>query len=180
MRLKWSIPIVLLMMLFSCKTPEYMKHIPYFENLPDSGQLAVQNAKINQIKLQSNDILDVKVIPLSGASIGMESSTASLSNEGASGNMNGGGGNVASGYMVDANGNISLPLIGDINVAGLTVSDAKKAIQIKADYYYKKPVVTVRLVNLKVSVLGEVAHPGVFTFTSEKIPFSMLLQAPVI
>jgi len=66
------------------------------------------------------------------------------------------------GYQVDNNGNISLPVIGSINVAGRTLKQVKEQIQKKADEYVKDADIQVRLLNFKVSILGEVNAPGVY------------------
>jgi polysaccharide export outer membrane protein len=66
------------------------------------------------------------------------------------------------GYQVDNNGDIILPVIGLVNVGGRTLKGAKEQIQVRADEYLKGADVQVRLLNYKVSLLGEVRSPGVF------------------
>jgi polysaccharide biosynthesis/export protein len=66
------------------------------------------------------------------------------------------------GYQADANGDISLPLIGKITVRGLTLQEAEAAIYAKAKEYLKEVSVKVRLLNYKVTVMGEVNEPGVY------------------
>ena len=75
-------------------------------------------------------------------------------------------------YLVDNDGQIDYPIVGVINVGGLTKSDCEKLILSKIRPYLnenERPVVTVRMSNYKISVLGEVAHPGMFTVGNEKI-----------
>jgi polysaccharide export outer membrane protein len=66
------------------------------------------------------------------------------------------------GYQIDANGDISLPLIGKVNVRGLTLRQSEAAIHAKAKEYLKELSVKVRLLNYKVTVMGEVVKPGVY------------------
>src|SRR2546428_2428157 len=73
------------------------------------------------------------------------------------------------GYLVDKNGLIDMPVIGSMKLSGLTSDDASTMIKAKLTNYLKEPSVSVRFLNFKVSVLGEVARPGVFTVTSERI-----------
>lgn len=75
-------------------------------------------------------------------------------------------------YLVDNNGQIEYPVVGTITVGGLTKSDCEKLILSKIKPYLnenERPVVTVRMTNYKISVLGEVARPGMFTVGNEKI-----------
>jgi polysaccharide export outer membrane protein len=75
-------------------------------------------------------------------------------------------------YLVDNNGQIEFPVVGAISVGGLTKSDCEKLIMSKIKPYLnenERPVVTVRMSNYKISVLGEVARPGMFTVGNEKI-----------
>lgn len=75
------------------------------------------------------------------------------------------------GYTVDTDGNIDFPIIGKINVAGLNrwgVAQKVKNELVKRDLL-KDPVVTVEFMNFKVSVIGEVARPGTFSITNDRI-----------
>lgn len=66
------------------------------------------------------------------------------------------------GYQIDANGDISLPLIGKVTVKGLTLQECEVLIHSKAKEYLKELSVKVRLLNYKVTVMGEVTKPGVY------------------
>lgn len=73
-------------------------------------------------------------------------------------------------YLVNNNGEIDFPVIGRIKVGGMTKNQAEDLIRQKLQPYLKEtPIVTVRMVNYKISVLGEVARPGSFTVTNEKV-----------
>lgn len=74
-----------------------------------------------------------------------------------------------SGYLVDANGMIELPLIGQVTVLGLTNATASALIKSKLKVYLKEPTVTVRNLNFRISVLGEVARPSLFTIPNEQV-----------
>lgn len=74
------------------------------------------------------------------------------------------------GYLVDQNGNINFPGLGEVHLAGLTKKDAIDLLQEKISIYLTiKPIVNIRFLNYKVSVLGEVNRPGVYTISDEKI-----------
>lgn len=73
------------------------------------------------------------------------------------------------GYMIDPEGNIKFPMIGDVKLAGLTLNEARDLIQSKIDEYIANVVVAVRLLNYDITVLGEVARPGTYTFTQREV-----------
>ena len=75
-------------------------------------------------------------------------------------------------YLVDNNGNITFPIIGEIHLGGLTKSEAEKLIEQKIKPFMageENPIVTVRMTGYQISVLGEVSRPGTFTVSREKI-----------
>ena len=73
-------------------------------------------------------------------------------------------------YLVDNDGNIDYPVLGKLRVQGLTTRECEAMIR-KAllEYLSEEPTVTVRVSNFKVSVLGEVNHPGTFKVEDERI-----------
>ena len=84
-------------------------------------------------------------------------------------------------YLVSNDGTIDFPVLGTLQVGGLTKLECEKRIHDKILPYLnanENPVVTVRMSNYKISVLGEVNRPGMFTVGNEKINiFEALAQA---
>lgn len=75
-------------------------------------------------------------------------------------------------YLVDNDGTINFPVIGTLKVGGLTKNECQDLILSKIKPYFsanEKPVVTVRTSNYRVTVMGEVNSPGVFSVGSEKM-----------
>lgn len=73
-------------------------------------------------------------------------------------------------YMVDNEGNIEFPVLGKLHLGGLTKTEAENYIIEKLRSSFKEdPIVIVRSMNYKISVLGEVNRPGTFTVANEKI-----------
>ncbi len=73
-------------------------------------------------------------------------------------------------YLVDNEGKINFPVLGELKIGGLTKREAEQLIIDKLKPYIKEtPIVTVRMVNYKISVLGEVTRPGTFTISNEKV-----------
>ena len=75
-------------------------------------------------------------------------------------------------YVVNKEGNITLPVIGKLHVAGMTLSDITKTIEEKVSENVKDPSVRVELMNFKVNVLGEVRSPHLIGVNRER--FSIL------
>lgn len=73
-------------------------------------------------------------------------------------------------YLVDNQGVINFPVLGKLHIGGLTKGQAEDMITGKLQPYLKEaPIVTVRMSNYKISVIGEVARPGTFTISNEKV-----------
>lgn len=71
-------------------------------------------------------------------------------------------GQFVQGYLVEPDGTVTLPSIGKIAVVGLTIREAETKIKAKAQEYLKDVTAKVRLLNYKVTVIGEVNDPGVY------------------
>ena len=66
------------------------------------------------------------------------------------------------GYEINKEGEIKLPMLGKLKVAGHTQSEAEQIVQKKADETLSDAIVKVKLVNFKITVMGEVRMPGVY------------------
>lgn len=148
----------------ACSTP---KNIVYFQDMGNASELTPTSA--SAIRLQPMDQISIIVnsrdpqvtsmfnMPYYSSMIGAQQSLTATSQVGSSS----GQGRI-SGYTLDANGNIDFPIIGKINLAGLTREEAEayvKRILIESKQI-KDPVVTIEFMNLGFSVLGEVTRPG--------------------
>ena len=72
-------------------------------------------------------------------------------------------------YRVDPDGNVNFPVLGKLKIAGLNRTQATQMLQEKLTDYIKDPIVDIETVNYRITVLGEVARPGTFTATNERI-----------
>lgn len=73
------------------------------------------------------------------------------------------------GYIVDAAGNVEMPLVGKISVQGLTAPAAADVVRERVKRYLKEPTVSVRNQSYRISVLGEVNRPSLFSVPNEQI-----------
>ncbi|WP_164111740.1 MULTISPECIES: polysaccharide biosynthesis/export family protein [Sphingobacterium] len=72
-------------------------------------------------------------------------------------------------YLVDANGEIDFPVLGKMKLGGLSRLEATDKIRTKLMQYIVDPVVNLTFSNFKVTVLGEVNKPGVYTLPQERV-----------
>ena len=148
--------------LFSCKPKADTSS--YLQNIEDTAvQTSIQNAKSS---IQVNDELmilvtakDIDVVkPFN------QNYSSRTTNQYTMGSNNAPMNNqvVAEGptYLVDSNGNITLNVIGEIKAAGLTLEQLKEDLKAKLSKYIINPIITIRLTNYKITVLGEVNRAG--------------------
>jgi polysaccharide export outer membrane protein len=90
----------------------------------------------------------------------------------------GAGGNLAgyttglpsvSGYLIDSEGNIDFPVIGKIKLQGLNRMEASELIRNKLKDYINTPIVNIRILNYKITVLGDVKNPGTINIPNERV-----------
>ncbi len=73
------------------------------------------------------------------------------------------------GYLIDGDGNIDFPVLGKIKLGGLDRTAAAELLKVKLQAYVNNPSVLIRILNYKITVLGEVRNPGTFTIPNERI-----------
>jgi len=147
--------IVSLMMLSGCAA---RRDLVYFSNMAETA--TVNKSQGQQLLIKSGDVVNVTVNSLSP-----ESNNLFYGNKNMAINPRPG----SEGYKVDKNGNIQLPLIGEIKIEGLSVEDAQTAIASQLIKHVKSPVVDVRLSNFKITVIGEVNKPATFIINDEQV-----------
>lgn len=152
------IPFLLLFMaitMFSC-TP-YDKIVQFQPTEADTtARMTVDNYRPI---VSPNDILDIYVTSTSPEA--SKYFNYSESPENTAGLMNG--------YLVDSRGEIQIPFIGSVKVAGLSTADARDTVAGKLAKYLVSPSVKLSIRNFKVTVLGEVMRPGIYTVQNEKM-----------
>ena len=127
------------------------KQVPY---LQDAEVLKQANAQIAPVQ-------DARLIPGDEVSILVSTSDPAVSQPfNAQGNV----------FLLDNQGNINYPVLGKLSLNGLTSREAENLITERLKAYVKeRPTVVVRMSGFKVSVLGEVASPGVYPVVNEQI-----------
>jgi len=74
-------------------------------------------------------------------------------------------------YMVDNEGTINFPVIGNLKVGGLTRKELEKMLQEKLASAFNKevPIITIRIINYSVNILGEVIRPGKYNTVNDRM-----------
>ena len=155
------LPLCLLALLSSCTAP---KEVIYFQDIDQLKQEAI--AREYEVKIRPDDLLAIVVTgkdqevvlpfnqPMASYQIGESYTQQRLV-----------------GYLVDPAGDIDFPFLGKLHVAGLTRTEVTELIKdrLSGEDLLKDPVVTVQFLNFKVSVMGEVARPGTFDITGDRV-----------
>lgn len=150
----------------ACSSP---KNIPYFIDLPDSVNANVPQTTFIDPKIQPDDIVSITIQtadPNAAASVNQKIDGISALGASSASNI---GSQQVSGFLVDKNGEVELPMLGAIKIGGLTTFQARERIREAATAYFVKPTVQVRFVNFKITVIGEVTRPASYTVPNEKV-----------
>lgn len=154
--------ILILILQTSCRNP---KDLVMFRDLENNQSLYDVPLDAPEYVVKPYDNLYVNILtldpemnnlfnPSAGGGTGYGSGTQQMYGDRTSQYING--------YMVAADGTIKIPILGNITVAGLNLSEAQELIAQRAEEYLKEPNVKVKVLNFKINVLGEVNNPGIF------------------
>ena len=145
------------------------KKIAYFKDIQnDSSPMKVIESIYSEPLIQPDDILSITIQTIDPQNSNILIQSSNVSSIGSS-SANSTGNQIVSGYLVDKEGILDLPMIGKIKLMGLSTFKARDFIREKASLYYKNPTVQVRFANFKITVLGEVAKPATYTLPNEKV-----------
>lgn len=158
MKLIKRINVVLLFTLILCSCASKKDKI-YFQNIKDQQDIVNQTSITTQL-LKPNDVLKVSVLAFDMSAVAVFNGQG-LDSEGAGG--------ASKKYLIDIDGFIEFPLLGKIKLAGKSLNEATKILTARIAEYVKDPIVDLELDNFKITVLGEVARPGVFKIDNERV-----------
>jgi polysaccharide biosynthesis/export protein len=150
----------------SCTSCVNTKKVLYFNNVDDTTFVSAQLSPEQVI--QSNDWLSIAVSSLSSQATQVFNApnfTARINNYGISNPS------LVEGYLVNNDGFIRFPMLGNIKAAGFTkkLLEEEIAHQLVDHKLLFDPIVNIRYLNFRITVLGEVMRPGVINVPSERI-----------
>lgn len=159
---------IIYLLVFACITVScvQVKDISYFQQT-DQGQTTL-NSTTYDARIKPKDLLSITVVssepaasrrynlitPQVDATMSYIQSQPTLQN-----------------YLVDNDGNINFPSLGTLKVKGLSTRELEEHIgtQLKPYFTEELPIITVRIMNYSVNVLGEVLRPGTFVTTNGRM-----------
>jgi len=141
-----------------------VKPIAYFKTLPKDTTIDAFVSKKFETKIRKDDILGITVSSLNNE-LDLQFNGASNANSNEADNVT----QSATGYLVDENGQISLHFLGKLKVEGLTKKQLKDKLEKDLLPFLKEPIVTIKYMNRKVTVIGNVATPKVIYMNEEQM-----------
>jgi polysaccharide export outer membrane protein len=149
----------------ACSNP---RRYTYFKDLSDTlNTYNIPDTGYNLLTIKADDVLQINISSPNpeATSFFLTQGTNTINPTGAT-NTTAATPNT---YLVDKEGGIDVPLIGRIVVKGQTTAEARSAIKSKVSTFLKDPIVSVRLQNFKVTVLGEVNRPANYVVPNERV-----------
>lgn len=156
------IPIITILFV-SCVTQH---NVEYLQDKNKTAK-AFTESQIEDYRLKPNDELFIQIRSLDDEQANVFSGVNSQTSNN-SGNMQPYAASLLS-YSVDKEGNLQLPLIGSLSVKDKTISQVNEMIKKSLSNILSQPIISIKLVNRYVSVLGEVRNPGHFAYAQDKL-----------
>ena len=158
--------LVAIFLFVSCQS---YKKVPYLQDMEVVEQ-SVQQGNLYDAKIMPKDLLTI-VVSCTNPELAVPFNlTVASSANLATGNTQLTSQQVLQPYLVDNEGEVNIPVLGELKVSGLTKKQAEQLIVEKLKPFIKEaPIVTVRMINYKISVIGEVSRPGTFSINNEKV-----------
>jgi polysaccharide biosynthesis/export protein len=161
--------ILLIIELSSCVSHKellYLSDIPVDADVTDT----ISNFGQTDLRIQPDDMLAITVSSYNvEASKPFNLEITTMQSMSAMGSGAVAGGEPLTGYFVDQEGFIDFPILGRLDVNQKTLNETKALLYEKLKTYLKDPVVNIRFLNLKISVLGEVLRPGTIRLTNKRV-----------
>ncbi|MBX2827793.1 MAG: polysaccharide biosynthesis/export family protein [Flavobacteriaceae bacterium] len=153
-----------LFLLVSCATKKQIIYFQDIEGISNQGDgLSFEPV------IENNDVLHISISSMSNESLepfrrktGLESNI---------GNAN----PTLQGYLVNSEGDINFPVLGTLKASGKTRGELQSLLKTKLSEFITDVVVDVRIMNFKVTVLGGVNNPGVYTISDEQVTLPQAL-----
>lgn len=153
--IKIILAALLLQFVASCVS---RKEIVYFQNLPE--EIAQLDSVQSNFKIKPNDILSITVTAYDPSAV--QPFNLVLESRGGVLAQN-------QGYLTSADGYINFPVLGKVKAAGLSRAELAKYLTEEISQYILDPIVTINVLNFKVSILGAVNRPGTYSVQGERL-----------
>lgn len=162
---KAIIAAVAALSMVSCST-SHENNLAYFKNTPATVQGAMPQGSDYGIKLIADDEISITVSSMAPEATAMFN--APLANSAGRGETEVRNNARLTTYIVGRDGNITMPVIGQLNVLGKTTHEVEQMVKQRVAQVVKDPFVKVQLMGYYVNVMGEVKEPGRVKVTGER------------
>ena len=159
---------LVIMLITSCRSS---KEFTFFQDVNRNQNIPSVSMKVQDYKVHPYDNLYINIKTMNPDVDRLFDANESTSSYSA-GTLQMYGDNVSqyiNGYQVDSKGSITLPILGSIEVAGLTLNQIQERIQKKSLEFLKNPSIKIKLLSFKVNISGEVKNPGVYYSYNQKL-----------
>lgn len=163
--LKYCSCILFALLLSACAGK---RNLVYMSNLGDTAMYSSKITNLVEPRLQHGDILNIvitNVDPETGNLLNKGLlpvvNTANLANNAATADV--------PGYLINGSGDITFPVVGKVKLEGLTVEEAVAKLGEALSTVVKNPIINIKVVNFKITVVGEVNKPGVFNIPNSRV-----------
>jgi len=153
----------ILLSLVSCSSNKIL-----FKDIPENTSIKIPEAVITY-----GDLIDVNISSLNNQSTSIFSAQQSMDKIGTIRNAEA---RKLDGYLVDSSGNIDIPILGIVKVSGMTCSSLSESIKKDIEEYVLNPNVRIKILNFRVSILGQVTNPGTIEVINQNISFTELIS----
>jgi len=165
--------ILALISVSSCISNEKIIYLQNLEGKTPIPEGELITYEIPEYRLQFNDIISVNIATAEDMIENGFNNTDAGAGAGNAGQQGiGGGGDLyyLTGYTVNKNGDVRLPIVGDVSVRDKTLEEARLEIEEKVRFFVKSDLfVTVKLGGIRFSALGEFRAPGKFTILQDRV-----------
>lgn len=153
----------------SCRSVNQLR---YFKNLPDSSVVHLPHVDQELRLVQKGDKLMITIGAKNPEAAAIFNNYGEEPTSGSKGRIGGGGAGAnasdLAGFWVDELGEIEFPVVGKVKAEGYTASQLKDVITEKVSPYLREPLVNVKFISFKFTVLGEVRSPGVYALSHQR------------
>lgn len=159
--MKSRIIIHFLFVIFILNSCTSQEKLAYLANLSEAGSEETFTREIPDYKIQPRDVLYITIKAMTPDGSIMDFLTSTRNNQ----SLSFGQGESAGflyGYDVNSEGNIVLPVIGEIKVSSMSLEEIRKLLQMKVKQAFKDATVECKLLSFKFTVIGEVRAPGAY------------------
>lgn|SRR5690606_11882913 len=165
----WLLYAGLILALSSCVTNKKYVYLQKddvnVKGLPKDSVMREYDLELFDYRIQPNDLISVRFQSLTPEEFDFFSPNIQQTNTSV---LTGGNAQLI-GELVDENGEIPFPVVGKVKVSGLTVFEIQEKLQEIANQYLESPIVKVRLLNFRITLLGEVNSEGTVTMGNNRV-----------